>query len=202
MIKTIIFDFGDVFLNLDKPATQRELERLEIRNFSEDMLLHNQQYEKGLISSQEFLDWYLENYPQLTEAALTDSWNAILKDFPPHRLDFLRRLAQEGRYQLILLSNTNHLHIDWVKANVPFFEEFKSCFDAFYLSQEINFRKPDHSIYQFVMRTHELDPSETLFIDDTSENTRAASELGIHTWNIDPAREDVTDLFQIKKELF
>ncbi len=27
MIKTIIFDFGDVFLNLDKPATARELKQ-------------------------------------------------------------------------------------------------------------------------------------------------------------------------------
>lgn len=202
MIKTIIFDFGDVFLNLDKPATQRELERHKISNFSEDMLMHNQKYEKGLISSKEFINTYLENYPHLSEAALTNSWNAILKDFPRHRLDFLNRLSQEGQYQLILLSNTNHLHIDWVKDNIPFFEEFKSCFDAFYLSQEINFRKPDHSIYQFVLNTHNLNPAETLFVDDTPENTQAASELGIHTWNIDPAREDVTELFEIKKELF
>ncbi len=33
MIKTIIFDFGDVFLNLDKPATARELKKLEISHF-------------------------------------------------------------------------------------------------------------------------------------------------------------------------
>lgn len=202
MIKTIIFDFGDVFLNLDKPATQRELERLEIKNFSEEQLLHNKQYEKGLITSDEFINGYLEQYPHLTETDFTNSWNAILVDFPEHRLEFLKRLSKEGKYQLILLSNTNDIHIDWVKENVPFFKEFQDCFDAFYLSQEINFRKPDASIYEFVIKTHDLKPEETLFIDDTPENTDAAADLGIHTWNIDPANEDVVDLFEHKKELF
>ena len=58
MIKTIIFDFGDVFLDLDKAATQRELERIEISDLSEEMLHQNKRYEKGLISSEEFIQYY------------------------------------------------------------------------------------------------------------------------------------------------
>ena len=202
MIKTIIFDFGDVFLNLDKPATARELKKLEISHFSEAMLKQNQLYEKGLITSEEFISGYCEAFPHLTSEAFTNSWNAILVDFPEHRLEFLKKLKQEGKFKLILLSNTNHIHIDWVKQNIAFFEEFKSTFDAFYLSQEINLRKPDPEIYQYVLEQHDLKPEETLFIDDTAENTAAAEKLGIHTWNIDPANEDVTDLFTVKSELF
>ena len=202
MIKTIIFDFGDVFLNLDKPATARELKKLEISHFSEEMLKQNQLYEKGLISSEDFISGYCESFPKLTSEAFTRSWNAILVDFPEHRLDFLKNLKMEGRYELILLSNTNHIHIDWVKENISFFEEFKNCFDAVYLSQEINLRKPDADIYHYVLEKHDLKPEETLFIDDTAENTAAAAELGIHTWNIDPSKEEVTDLFTIKSELF
>lgn len=202
MIKTIIFDFGDVFLNLDKPATARELDKLEISHFSEEMLKQNKLYEKGLISSEEFVSGYCESFPKLTSEAFTSSWNAILVDFPQHRLEFLKKLKKEGDYQLILLSNTNHIHIDWVKQNIPFFGEFKNCFDAFYLSQEINLRKPDAEIYQYVLEKHDLKPEETLFIDDTAENTDAAAQLGIHTWNIDPAKEDVTDLFTVKSDLF
>lgn len=202
MIKTIIFDFGDVFLNLDKPATARELKKLEISHFSKEMLKQNQLYEKGLISSEEFISGYCESFPKLTSEAFTNSWNAILVDFPEHRLNFLKNLKQQGRYELILLSNTNHIHIDWVKQNISFFEEFKNCFDAFYLSQEINLRKPDADIYHYVLQKHDLKPEETLFIDDTTENTAAAAEIGIHTWNIDPSKEDVTDLFTIKSELF
>lgn len=202
MIKTIIFDFGDVFLDLDKAATKRELERHKISDFSEEILQMNREYEMGLLSSEEFIDSYCTTYPQLTSEAFTTSWNAILLKFPEHRLKFLQDLQKEGKYKLILLSNTNDIHIDWVKENISFFEEFKECFDAFYLSQEINLRKPEHSIYQFVLEQHDLKPAETLFIDDTPENTKAAAELGIHTWNIDPSKEDVVDLFTIKKELF
>lgn len=202
MIKTIIFDFGDVFLNLDKAATSRELQRLEISHFSEEMLKQNEEYEKGLLSSDEFFLSYQQEYSRLTETQFQHSWNAILLDFPPYRLDFLKKLSEERTYKLILLSNTNHIHIDWVKENVPFYEEFKNCFDAFYLSQEINLRKPEPSIYEFVLKEHNLIPEEVLFIDDTKANTDAASRAGIHTWNIDPAQEDVIDLFKFKKELF
>lgn len=202
MIKTIIFDFGDVFLNLDKAATARELQQLEISHFSEEMLQKNREYEKGLITSEEFIESYCSNFPQLTSEAFQRSWNAILIDFPKHRLEFLKKLKNEGNYKLILLSNTNHIHIDWVKENIDCFEEFRACFDAFYLSQEINLRKPDPEIYEFVLEQHDLNPEETLFIDDTAENTEAAAKLGIHTWNIDPVNEDITELFTAKKELF
>ncbi|MEG9326372.1 HAD family phosphatase [Salinimicrobium catena] len=202
MIKTIIFDFGDVFLDLDKAATKRELERLNISEFSEEMLTNNLQYEKGLLSSEEFISAYCESFPQLSAQKFTDSWNAILLKFPEHRLRFLQQLSKEGKYKLILLSNTNDIHIDWVKENIGFFEDFKNCFDAFYLSQEINLRKPDKSIFEYVLKQENLRPEETLFIDDTPENTAAAAEMNIHTWNIDPATEDVVHLFQVKKELF
>ena len=202
MIKTILFDFGDVFINLDKAATLRELEKLEVKSFSENDLKQNIDYEKGLLNSEAFVEAYLKTYPHLTEDGFKKSWNSILVDFPEYRLDFVKQLSKENKYQLILLSNTNHIHIDWVKENVMFFDEFRSCFDAFYLSQEINLRKPEPSIYQYVLEKHDLKPEEILFIDDTKENTDAASTLGIHTWNIDPKTEDVTQLFEIKKELF
>lgn len=202
MIKTLLFDFGDVFINLDKAATQRELKRWEILDASAKLLELNQAYEKGLLSSEEFVKSFQKEYEHLTEADITSSWNAILLDFPEHRLEFIKQLSAENRYQLILLSNTNDIHIDFVKENVPFFEEFKNCFDAFYLSQEINMRKPEPSIYNYVLEQHDLRPEEVLFIDDTKENTEAAAALGIHTWNIQPGKEDVVDLFRIKRELF
>lgn len=202
MIKTIIFDFGDVFINLDKSATLRELQRWEINDFAEELSQINKEYEKGLLSSEEFIQTIQKKYDHLSDSDITASWNAILVDFPKYRLDFIKRLAQEKKYRLILLSNTNHLHIDWVKENIIFFEEFKECFDAFYLSQEINLRKPDVSIFEHVINAQKLNPQETLFIDDTLENTEAAAKLGIHTWNIDPKTQDVVDLFHIKKNLF
>jgi len=202
MIRTIIFDFGDVFINLDKAATLREMKKLKIEIISEEILQKNLDYEKGMISSDVFLTSYLKSFSNLTKVQIRDSWNAILIDFPKYRYSFLKILSEKKYYQLILLSNTNEIHIDWVKENIPFYEDFKNCFDAFYFSHEINFRKPDADIFEFVLEKHNLKPEECLFIDDTRENTDAASALGIHTWNIDPSREDVIDLFTSNKELF
>lgn len=202
MIKTIIFDFGDVFINLDKPATLRELEKWKIKDLPENILHINKEYEMGLVSSEVFLTSYRDTFSTLSHNEITASWNAILIDFPKYRYKFLQKLSEEKKYKLILLSNTNEIHIEWVRQNVPFFEDFKSCFDAFYLSHEINLRKPNLDIYEFVLNKHELKAEECLFIDDTSENTEAAAKLGIHVWNLEPTREDVIDLFTTNKALF
>jgi glucose-1-phosphatase len=202
MIKAIIFDFGDIFVNLDKPATFRELKHHNIEDFTDAIVKNNLEYEKGLITSDEFISNYITEYSHLDQEKVRNSWNAILKDFPRYRFQFIQKLSEEKEYKLILLSNTNEIHIDWIRENVPFFEDFKNCFDAFYLSHEINFRKPDAEIYEFVLRKHDLKPEECLFIDDTKENTDAAAALGLHTWNLEPTREDIIDLFTTKKELF
>jgi len=203
MINTLIFDFGDVFINLDKEgAMNHALELFKLDTFSEEMIAFNSLYEQGLISTEEFIGFYLENFPDLDAEDVLYAWNFILKGFPKYRLDFIQELASEKKYKLILLSNTNTLHIDWIKNNVSFYEEFKNCFDVFYLSHEINLRKPNADIYQFVLSKNNLTPETCLFIDDTEENTKAASKLDIHTWNINPETEDVINLFTIKKELF
>ncbi len=201
MIKTIIFDFGDIFVNLDKPAAYRELEIYGIKDFPEVIREKNLELEKGLISSEEFLNSYKEEFG-LDPDDIVNSWNSILIDFPEYRFNFIKKLSEEKEYQLILLSNTNEIHIEWIIKNVPFFGKFRNCFDAVYLSHEINLRKPDSNIYEFVLKTHYLSPENCLFIDDTKENTEAASAMGIHTWNLNPAEEDIINLFTIKKDLF
>lgn len=203
MIKNLIFDFGDVFINLDKQgAMEKALNLFQLNELSEDIHAINALYEQGLISTNEFLEFYLENFPELDSDTILEAWNCILMEFPNHRLEFLETLAKEGQFKLLLLSNTNELHIDWIKDNVAFYEDFKSHFDAFYLSHEIQLRKPNRNIYEYVLKENNLQPQETLFIDDTEENIIAAAELGIHTWHINPQTDDITKLFDIKKELF
>ncbi|WP_417874841.1 HAD family hydrolase [Xanthomarina gelatinilytica] len=203
MIKTLIFDFGDVFINLDKEgAMNHALSIFKLETFTEEMIAVNSLYEQGFVSTEEFLGFYLGNFPELTEEDILYAWNCILKDFPKHRLEFIKNLTKENKFKLILLSNTNTLHIDSIKNDVSFYEEFKNCFDAFYLSHEIQLRKPNADIYQFVLEENQLTPESCLFIDDTEENTLAAAKLGIHTWHINPKTEDITNLFTIKEDLF
>ncbi|WP_370214908.1 HAD-IA family hydrolase [Mesoflavibacter profundi] len=203
MIKTIIFDFGDVFINLDKEgAVKLALEKFEITELDEELQSINALYEQGLISTDEFLDFYADSFPKLSKEELKSIWNFILRDFPEHRLQFIKQLAKDNNHQLILLSNTNELHIDYIKKNVSFYEDFKNCFDQFYLSHEINLRKPNADIFNFVLTENKLKAEECLFIDDTLENTQTALQLGINVWNNNPATEDIVDIFTIKKELF
>ncbi|MEM6686490.1 MAG: HAD family phosphatase [Bacteroidota bacterium] len=204
MIKNIIFDYGDIFINLDKPATQIELQKLGVDDFTPAMTATNEAYEKGLLSTDEFVNFYHDQFPHATKEGLKDAWNAILKDFPKHRLEFIKNLAKENNYRLFILSNTNDLHLSWIQENwgMELYTEFKNCFEQFYLSHEIHLRKPDTEIYEFVLNENNLKAEETIFIDDTEANTKAAATLGIHTWNLIPGKEDIVDLFTHKKELF
>lgn len=203
MINTLIFDFGDVFINLDKKgAMDNALKIFNLVDFEKDMINANVEYEIGKLSTEKFFSFYTHKFPHLTEYEVIDAWNYIIKDFPEHRLKFIQDLAKEKKYKLILLSNTNASHIDFIKENVEFFNDFKNCFDAFYLSHEINLRKPGTTIFDFVIDKNNLNPENCLFIDDTKENTDTASKMGFHIWNIDETKEDVVNLFQTKKDLF
>lgn len=201
MIKTLLFDFGDVFLTLDKAATQNYLKRFGIDEFNKEMQVKNEAYEMGLLPTQDFISYYTSKFPQLSELDFIHAWNAILIDFPMHKLNFIKNLAADNQFELILLSNTNALHIEWVESNIKVFSEFKACFDAFYLSHEIELRKPDAAIFQFILENHSKKPEEILFIDDTKANTDAAAKLGFHTWNLQAGNEDIVDLFSVNRHL-
>ncbi|MGK0307381.1 MAG: FMN phosphatase YigB (HAD superfamily) [Urechidicola sp.] len=195
MIKNIVFDFGDIFINLDNKLFAEELQKIHISQESEEMLPILQQYEMGLVSTDEFFAFFEERL-SVSQDKLKKAWNSILLDFPKERLRFIQNLSESKKYRLFLLSNTNDLHISWIQKNwgMEQYNAFKICFEQFYLSHEINLRKPNNNIYEFVLTTNDLAPKETLFIDDTKENTDAAKALGMHIWNLKPGKEDVLEL--------
>jgi FMN phosphatase YigB (HAD superfamily) len=196
MIKNIVFDFGDIFINLDKKGFATALQKIGISQESDEMLPILQQYEMGLISTKDFISFFNIRL-KVSPEKLIEVWNSILLDFPTKRLRFIQELAESKKYRLFLLSNTNDLHISWIKNNwgKVLYNDFKVCFEQFYLSHEINFRKPNNNIYEFVLNANELIAKETFFIDDTKENTDAAKALGMHVWNLVPGKEDVLELF-------
>ncbi|MEB8345701.1 HAD-IA family hydrolase [Flavobacteriaceae bacterium KMM 6898] len=196
MIKNIIFDFGDIFINLDKQAPLREMQKWGLNEFEPSFTNLLFSYEKGLMDSATFLSEMNDYFPSANTQQIKTGWNSIILDFPDYRLDFIEQLAKEKEYNLFLLSNTNALHIEKVIENMgqAHFERFKQCFGKFYLSHEINFRKPDAESYQFVLGTNNLKASETFFVDDTLENTLASEKLGITSWNLQVGKEDIVQL--------
>lgn len=196
MIRNVIFDFGDVFINLDKAAIPDTLRRLGLNPELPQFISLNRAYEIGALSDDQFLGQAssllgLDNFELITRI-----WNSIIADFPTYRLEFLEALAREERYRLFLLSNTNALHIAHVQKQMGDvdYQRFVSCFEGFHLSHELGMRKPDSEIFDYVLNAHSLEPGETLFIDDTEENTTGAATLGIHTWHLKVGTEDVTSL--------
>lgn len=204
MIKNIIFDFGDIFINLDKKAPEIALQKSGIEEIDEKMQTVNDNYEKGLLTDEQLISYYTERFPTLSPVAFTLAWNSIILDFPEHRLKWIEALSRKREYRLFLLSNTNDLHIEQVIKNMGAvrFARFQQCFEEFYLSQKMKMRKPDLEIFDFVLKENDLKPAETLFIDDTLVNTMGAASLGIQTWHLHAGQEDVTDLFTIKADLF
>lgn len=196
MIKNIIFDFGDIFINLDKTATAKAMHSFGYTETTLELDTLFKEYEKGIISSGQFLSTTKRIFPNATKDDLIKAWNAILLDFPDYRLKFLEELDASKKYRLFLLSNTNDLHIEFVKKQMGTakYNRFKNCFEVFYLSYKIKMRKPDTEIFEFVLKENKLIAQETLFIDDTEENTDAASKLGIKTWNLIVGKEDITTL--------
>jgi FMN phosphatase YigB (HAD superfamily) len=198
MIDTIIFDFGDIFINLDKQATIDGLQRLGLSSWNEDLDQLNISFEKGQISRDNFLLGIQKHIPNATIDEILAAWNAVLLDFPLPRLEFLQLLSQ--KYRLFLLSNTDAIHIDHFeqREGASFYGDFYQCFEKVYFSYEMGMRKPDAEIYNALIRLHELSPKRTLFVDDKKDNTDAAKTLGLQVWNLQVGQEDVVELFDKK----
>lgn len=196
MIKNIVFDFGDIFINLDKPAIFKELAKFGFTEVSPELDTILKSYEMGLMSSADFIAKLNLIFPTAKPEEIKNAWNSILLDFPEYRLEFIEKLAAEKQYRLFLLSNTNEIHIDYVINDMGSerFNRFKTCFEQFYLSHEINLRKPNINIYKYVLSENKLLAEETFFIDDTKENTDASASIGIKSWNLQVGKEDIIKL--------
>jgi FMN phosphatase YigB (HAD superfamily) len=198
MINTIIFDFGDIFINLNKQATMDALYQLGLQEWNEDLDQLNIQFETGQISRENFLLGIQKHVPNASIDEILEAWNAILLDFPLYRLEFLQMLSK--KYRLFLLSNTDSIHIETFeqKNGISFYSDFYQCFEKVYFSFEVAMRKPNPEIFNYLVNKHDLAPKRTLFIDDKKENTDAALALGFQVWNLQVGKEDIVNLFDKK----
>ena len=198
MINTIIFDFGDVFVNLDKDGSIEEFKKLGLDGPNEELIEKNDLFEKGQISELEFIKSFQKFIPNATIDDIRKAWNKVIDEFPLYRLEFLQMLA--GKYRMFLLTNTDEIHISHFEHKVgqSFSSDFYQCFEKVYYSYEMGLRKPDIEIFNRILHKHDLSPKRTLYIDDKKENTDAAASLGIQVWNLQVGQEDVVDLFEKK----
>ena len=82
MIRNLIFDFGGVLINLDLEAVPRGLSQFGIEIPGQDLILLSQQYEKGLVPTDHFLEQTHNLLKGSEIAEVREIWNQTIADFP------------------------------------------------------------------------------------------------------------------------
>ena len=191
-VKALLFDLGDVIINIDVPQAARSFAELAGRSHQEVLDLFAaeevfRKFETGQLDAVGFRDYLrsLLDAPHWDDTTLDTAWNSLLLDIPPARIERLQALRE--RYPLYLLSNTSPIHVEGVNGilerttGVPSLDHL---FDRLFLSYEIGRMKPDEGIYSVVLEQVGLRPQEVLFLDDNADNIRAAASLGFETLHI------------------
>ncbi|MHA4809194.1 HAD family hydrolase [Flavitalea flava] len=185
-IKNIIFDLGGVIINLDNQQTEDAFVAMGVKNFREyfghgHAASFFKQYEVGAITDGEFIDSLKELAGlSVPEEKVIKGWNALLRDFPPERIQLLKDL--KSRYRLFLFSNTNALHLDALQQiyRETFGKgELDDHFERTYYSHILGLRKPDTASYQKILEENQLKGEETLFVDDALINIEGAEQAGL-----------------------
>jgi len=189
-IKNIIFDYGNVIFQLDFLKSQQAWEALGIDN-ANSFYSHKIQdpiftaFERGDVSSKEFRDEIrvLTNKKGLTDQQIDHAWNSLLVGIAKGNHELLNSL--KPRYRTFLLSNINEIHFDYImnylKAGFGF-DGNDHLFEKVYYSHLMGKRKPEIEIFEQVLTENNLDPAETLFIDDSPQHIEGAKKLGIQTY--------------------
>jgi putative hydrolase of the HAD superfamily len=189
----IIFDLGNVVINLDIPRTEQYLKELmgsahhKVMEQLEKEGIFNR-YEKGEISTEYFVDSILALAPNASnrEQVIT-AWNAMLQDIPDSRFEILQQAKQH--YRTFCLSNTNELHINFIHEMLQENRKLKNLnpyFERVYLSHEMGMRKPDREIFEKVLEDNQLKAERTVFIDDTKGHLLGAEKTGLRTFHMSP----------------
>jgi putative hydrolase of the HAD superfamily len=179
MIRTLLFDLGDVLVKLDFDRAYRAAAKLcgggpdEVRRLLRESDLAGP-YERGEIDSPEFH----RRCDSLLGLGLDfDGFSGLWGDmFSPDELvsrEFVRALGD--RYRLAILSNTNELHYEWLRREYPIL----GLFPRAVLSYEVGAMKPSPAIYQAALEATGSRAEECFFTDDRGENVEAARALGI-----------------------
>jgi putative hydrolase of the HAD superfamily len=181
VIETILFDLGGVFIEVDlQPAISvfaryiGKISEKEIYNF----LYHSEwtrRFEKGLVDPQTFYQHLREEWQaDFSFAFFKTTWNRLFTPIQP-MVDLLPELKKS--FRLICVSNTNVLHIEYLKNRIPLFHYF----DHLVFSYEVGYSKPEPEIYLEALHRAQSRPRACLFVDDLLLNVQAAQKLGMET---------------------
>lgn len=193
-VKNIIFDLGGVVIDLERRQAVDALDRLGIKDASALLGEYEQKgpflmLETGDISSSELYDILL---PQCKEGTtcndIRDAFEQFLRQIPVERLRMIDKLREKG-YKLYVLSNTNPIMYNhWI--DNAFRGDGKTINDYFHgivTSFQERMCKPNPDLFKKLVERYGLDPAETIMLDDSEANVKAAESIGLQAERIMPA---------------
>lgn len=199
MIKNIVFDLGNVLTSFH--PEEYFLAYFKDRAKSEDICAKIfqdhawQLYDQGIYLMEDLYRVYLQAYPDDEEEIcyVLQNWLHILQ-LMPASFAYMKQLKREG-YHIYILSNLSKDSADYLKDTESFF----SYAEGAVLSYEEKLIKPDPAIYQVLLKRYQLEPKETIFLDDSAANIAQAKRSGIHGivfQNIEQVKRDVQEIIR------
>lgn len=197
-IVNLLFDLGGVIMDIRRENAVEALQRIGLRDA--DRMLGDyvqngifRQLEEGNISPEAF-DREIRNYFPDKGAGVSDfeinaAFMKFLTGIPVERLRALEML--HGDYKIYMLSNTNIIMWEGEikRAFTADGHDVDYYFDGIVTSFEAHSVKPDAEIFRYAISKLGINPSETLYIDDSMENLSAGSEFGLQTLHIPTDKE-------------
>jgi putative hydrolase of the HAD superfamily len=194
MIKTIIFDLGNVIVPVNFNLALVEMEKVcglsvdEIREkvFALDAL---KKFETGQIDSDDFFAAMCELLNlQIEFADFCRIWNSIFTLEPIVPESLLANLAE--RYCLLALSDSNPIHLEFIEESFPIMRHFADVIS----SCQTGVTKPAAKMYLAAVEKAGCRPEECLFTDDRAGNVEGALKAGLDAFQF-------LDIEQFKAEL-
>ncbi|AKN32035.1 HAD family hydrolase [Clostridium carboxidivorans P7] len=181
MYKNIIFDLGNVLLNF-KPKEYLKTKITEVNKVSEiyKEIFQSEQWamlDRGTITEEEAINIIIQNSAgneKLIKLAF-ENWYELLAPIEDS-IKVLRDLKSSG-YNIYFLSNFHLLAFQYVTSKYDFFR----IFDGGIVSYKERLLKPEVGIYKRIIEEYDIDPKESIFIDDTEINVKGARKLNFET---------------------
>lgn len=195
-IETILFDLGKVLVDFNFETGVQSLHSacsISRKDFNEVLWDADwiRRYECGEVSTQEFHEYLCHSADlQMDLPSFCETWSSV---FLPDLIVSEALLAELKRnYPLILVSNTNEAHLEYIRSNYPVLDYF----DHHVLSYKVGAMKPDRKIYDHAISKAGFPPQALFFTDDREENVVAARSLGMHAHQFRGEAELVSSLKQ------
>ena len=179
-MKNVVFDLGRVVFAQDPAKSTAEFKQFFSYVSLTPMPQFWTDYDMGVLSFDqvaEELAAYRGVEPEFAREMITIAIGKQETIRPTEKL--INELKAAG-YKLYVLSNMSREFIDFLRK-----QKVYENFDGDVVSCEVGIVKPMPEIYDLLLKRFDLDPAETIFIDDRKENVDAAAAKGIATFHFD-----------------